>query len=125
MAETGIRFITFGISPYCEKARWALDWHRIPYREIGWPPGLHQILAKRCGAKSSALPILLEGTQSFRGAAPSSIGRRGGPRITHEASLQGTVQMKPKKSNGAATRLSLCMFGVSPSPRCCRTMRTS
>lgn len=47
MAETGIRFMTFGISPYCEKARWALDWHRIPYREIGWPPGLHQILAKR------------------------------------------------------------------------------
>ena len=61
MAETGIRFMTFGISPYCEKARWALDWHRIRYREIGWPPGLHQILAKRCGAKTSALPILFGG----------------------------------------------------------------
>jgi hypothetical protein len=35
MAEAAIRFMTFGISPYCEKARWALDWHRIPYREIG------------------------------------------------------------------------------------------
>ena len=69
MAETGIRFMTFGISPYCEKARWALDWHRIPYREIGWPPGLHQILAKRCGAKTSALPILLEGTTVIQGSS--------------------------------------------------------
>ena len=69
MAEPGIRFITFGISPYCEKARWALDWHRIPYREIGWPPGLHQILAKRCGAKSSALPILLEGDTVVQGSS--------------------------------------------------------
>ena len=69
MAETGIRFMTFGISPYCEKARWALDWHRIHYREIGWPPGLHQILAKRCGAKTNALPILLEGTTVIQGSS--------------------------------------------------------
>ena len=69
MAETGIRFMTFGISPYCEKARWALDWHRIRYREIGWPPGLHQILAKRCGAKTSALPILSEGTTVIQGSS--------------------------------------------------------
>ncbi len=69
MAETGIRFMTFGISPYCEKARWALDWHRIRYREIGWPPGLHQILAKRCGAKTNALPILLEGTTVIQGSS--------------------------------------------------------
>ena len=69
MAETGIRFMTFGISPYCEKARWALDWHRIRYCEIGWPPGLHQILAKRCGAKTSALPILLEGTTVIQGSS--------------------------------------------------------
>jgi glutathione S-transferase len=69
MAEAGIGFMTFGISPYCEKARWALDWHRIRYREIGWPPGLHQILAKRCGAKSSALPILVEGNMLIQGSS--------------------------------------------------------
>lgn len=69
MVEAGIRFMTFGISPYCERARWALDWHRIPYREIGWPPGLHQILAKRCGAKSSALPILVDGTAVIQGSS--------------------------------------------------------
>lgn len=51
-------FITFGISHYCEKARWALDWHGIPYREIGWPPGLHVALARRAGARQSHVPIL-------------------------------------------------------------------
>ena len=39
MAETGIRFITFGISPYCEKARWALDWHRIRLSRDRLAPG--------------------------------------------------------------------------------------
>ena len=54
-----VRFITFGISHYCEKARWALDWHHIPYEEECWPPGPHILLAKRVGARKSALPILL------------------------------------------------------------------
>ena len=53
--------VTFGISHFCEKARWALDWHAIPYTEIGWPPGLHQILARRRGARTTTLPILLDG----------------------------------------------------------------
>src|SRR6187397_1237510 len=52
--------ITFGFSHFCEKARWALDWHGIAYQEIGWPPGVHRILAKRCGAKGTTLPILLD-----------------------------------------------------------------
>jgi glutathione S-transferase len=55
------RLITFGMSHFCEKARWALDWHAIDYEEISWPPGLHRILAKRCGAKGTTVPILLDG----------------------------------------------------------------
>jgi glutathione S-transferase len=55
------RLVTFGISHFCEKARWALDWHGITYEEISWPPGVHRILAKRCGAKGKTLPILLDG----------------------------------------------------------------
>ena len=55
------RLITFGISHFCGKARWALDWHGIPYEEIGWPPGWHLVLAKRCGATASTLPIVLDG----------------------------------------------------------------
>lgn len=62
------RLITFGISHFCEKARWALDWHAIDYEEIGWPPGLHRILAKRCGAKGTTLPILLDGDRVIQGS---------------------------------------------------------
>jgi glutathione S-transferase len=62
------KLITFGTSLFCEKARWALDWHGIGYREISWPPGLHQILAKRCGAKSTTLPILLDGEMVIQGS---------------------------------------------------------
>jgi glutathione S-transferase len=57
------KLITFGISHYCEKARWALDWHGIDYEEVGWPPGLHQILAKCWGTKATTVPILLDGAQ--------------------------------------------------------------
>jgi glutathione S-transferase len=63
MTQTTVKLVTFGISHYCEKARWALDWHSIPYTEIGWPPGLHQLLAKKCGAKATTLPILLDGAK--------------------------------------------------------------
>jgi len=31
------RLVTFGISHFCEKARWALDWHGIAYDEVSWP----------------------------------------------------------------------------------------
>ena len=53
------RLITFGISHYCEKARWALDWHGIVYQEVCWPPGVHMMLARRLGTRRSTLPILL------------------------------------------------------------------
>jgi glutathione S-transferase len=62
------RLITFAASHFCEKARWALDWHGIAYNEIGWPPGLHLMLAKRCGAKCSTLPILLDGDTIIQGS---------------------------------------------------------
>lgn len=60
--------ITFGVSHFCEKARWALDWHAIDYEEISWPPGLHRVLAKRCGAKGTTLPILLDGKRVVQGS---------------------------------------------------------
>jgi len=65
---TQARLITFGFSHFCEKARWALDWHGIAYQEIGWPPGVHRILAKRCGAKGTTLPILLDGGMVIEGS---------------------------------------------------------
>lgn len=65
---TQARRITFGFSHFCEKARWALDWHGIAYQEIGWPPGVHRILAKHCGAKGTTLPILLDGGMVIEGS---------------------------------------------------------
>jgi glutathione S-transferase len=68
MAQVIPRLVTFGISHFCEKARWALDWHGIGYEEISWPPGVHRILAKRCGAKGTTLPILLDGDAVIQGS---------------------------------------------------------
>lgn len=68
MTQKPPTLITFGFSHFCEKARWALDWHGIGYNETGWPPGLHVMLAKRCGAKSTTLPILLDGRTVIQGS---------------------------------------------------------
>jgi glutathione S-transferase len=68
MAQDKPRLMTFGISHFCEKARWALDWHGIDYEEISWPPGLHQILAKRLGAQGTTLPILVDGDTIVQGS---------------------------------------------------------
>lgn len=68
MKQVTVRLITFGSSHYCEKARWALDWHDIPYSDVGWPPGLHRVLAKHCGAKATSLPILLDGETVIQGS---------------------------------------------------------
>jgi glutathione S-transferase len=68
MAEARPRLITFAASHFCEKARWALDWHGIAYEEIGWPPGVHLVLAKGHGAKHSTLPILFDGATIIQGS---------------------------------------------------------
>lgn len=68
MTRTRPTLVTFGVSPFCEKARWALDWHGLAHSEIGWPPGLHQILAKNRGLKTSTLPMLMDGTAMIQGS---------------------------------------------------------
>lgn len=68
MTNTSASLITFGISHFCEKACWALGWHDIDYNEISWPPGLHQILSKRCGAKRTTLPIVRDGEKVVHGS---------------------------------------------------------
>jgi glutathione S-transferase len=68
MQEAKPRLVTFGISHFCEKARWALDWHDIDYEETSWPPGLHMVLAKSLGTKSTTLPLLLTGKTAIQGS---------------------------------------------------------
>jgi glutathione S-transferase len=62
------RLITFGISHYCEKARWALDWHGVDYDEIVCPPGWNIILAKLRGAKDTKVPFLLDHKRVIEGS---------------------------------------------------------
>jgi glutathione S-transferase len=55
--------ITVPFSHFCEKARWALDWCRVPYREQACLPGMHLRHTRRAGGRT--VPVLLRD-----GAAP-------------------------------------------------------
>ena len=68
MSKSRPRLITFAISHYCEKARWALDWHGIDYVEEGWAPGVHRFMAKRAGAKRGSVPMLFAGDRLIEGS---------------------------------------------------------
>ncbi|MGB5694223.1 MAG: glutathione S-transferase family protein [Polyangiales bacterium] len=41
MTDASIILHTFALSHFCENARWALDYKRIPYTEESWAPMLH------------------------------------------------------------------------------------
>ena len=49
--------VTIPFSHYCEKARWALDWCGVPYRERAFLPGAHLLATRRHG--SPTVPQLL------------------------------------------------------------------
>ncbi len=67
MAPAPVKLITFALSHYCEAGRWTLDWCKVPYTEVGWPPGVHRFLAKRAGAKRSSVPMVLTGDAVIEG----------------------------------------------------------
>jgi glutathione S-transferase len=69
MPQARPKLIVFGLSHFCEKARWALDWHGIAYSEINWAPGLHRMLLKRYGANGSTLPVLLDDETIVQGSS--------------------------------------------------------
>ncbi len=56
--EPDYRPITISPSHYREKARWALDYPRVPYREEGHPPLLHLWAVKAAGGGHTT-PVLL------------------------------------------------------------------
>ena len=62
-----VKLITFALSHYCEAGRWTLDWYRIPSIEVGWPPGIHQFLARRAGARRTSVPMVLTGDEVIEG----------------------------------------------------------
>jgi len=50
----------FPLSHYCEKARWALDYKKIPFQTRNLLPGPHLFVTKRLAPKTS-VPILVDG----------------------------------------------------------------
>ena len=55
-----LRLITIPPSHYCEKARWALDYLGVPYREEGHPPLLHRWAVKTAAGRRTT-PVLVAG----------------------------------------------------------------
>ena len=55
--------ITMPHSHYSEKARWALDWLSLPYREQPHVPLLHRLATTRRGGGS--VPLLVHGAERF------------------------------------------------------------
>jgi glutathione S-transferase len=53
-----LRLITIPISHYCEKARWALERVRLPYREERHVQGIHRFAARRAGG-GATVPVLV------------------------------------------------------------------
>ena len=55
--------ITMPHSHYVEKARWALDWLSLPYREQPHVPVLHRMATTRNGGRG--VPVLVHGGRQF------------------------------------------------------------
>ena len=58
------RLITIAVSHYCEKARWALEWLKIPYVEESHVPIFHRLATRRYGTKG--VPVLITATGVFK-----------------------------------------------------------
>jgi glutathione S-transferase len=62
-----IKLYTFYVSHFSEKARWALDYERIPYEEKVLVPGPHQLLTRRV-ARRTEVPLLEHGGKYVQGS---------------------------------------------------------
>jgi glutathione S-transferase len=62
--ETDRVLITIPISHYCEKARWALDWAGVDYRECAHLQIFHWVAVRRAGGGKTA-PVLVCGDRVF------------------------------------------------------------
>jgi glutathione S-transferase len=63
MTSPSAVLITIPLSHYCEKARWALDWVALPYREEPHAPLMHRIHTQRNEGRS--VPVLVHGSHRF------------------------------------------------------------
>jgi len=100
----------FAISHFCEKARWALDFYDIPYQVRYLMPGVHAATAKKMGAKTSSLPILVVDNELVQGSGDiidwaeneSSLGKSLAPKAAEDAS--GQLEQRLDSGIGAHAR---------------------
>ena len=60
----------FGVSHYCEKIRWALDYKKLPYRSVNLLPGQHiAVVRKLTGNRSTQVPVLQAGSEVVTGSS--------------------------------------------------------
>ena len=115
------RVVTFAASHFCEKARWALDWHGIAYEEVGWPPGLHQILAKSCGAKHTTVPIVFDGQDVIQGSGAIIDWADKSDKDRTRSLTPPADRGEVRRSSAVPMRSSAFMFAAWPSPNCSPT----
>jgi len=83
----GAVLITMPHSHYAEKARWALDWLALPYREEAHVPLLHRLPTRRHGGRS--VPVLLH--QGRRLVDSTDI-------LVHADAVSGGDRLYPRES---------------------------
>lgn len=69
MQKTPVRLVILSISPWSERARWALDHHRIAYEKIQHTPFLGERRLRRLvggGTRRATVPVLLAGEQVLK-----------------------------------------------------------
>jgi glutathione S-transferase len=62
-----IKILQFPHSPFCEKARWALDYKGIEHELVTILPGLHVFTVHRY-APGTSVPVLLHGEEAIQGS---------------------------------------------------------
>jgi glutathione S-transferase len=62
-----VELYTFAVSHYSEKARWALDFKGVGYRERKLLPGLHMKRVRRLAPRTT-VPVLRDGEQVIQGS---------------------------------------------------------
>ncbi len=68
MDEPEIELLQFPYSHYNEKARWALDWKRVPHRRRSLLPGPHALTIRRLTGQTK-VPVLRLGEEILPGSA--------------------------------------------------------
>jgi glutathione S-transferase len=116
--------VTIPFSHFCEKARWALDWSGVAYRELPCLPGMHPRHTRRVGGRTAPVllpaqgPAITDSTDILRWAdAQASLGGR--RLFPVEAAARAEVERLENDFDerlGPVTRLWAYAHGVTRPP---------